>query len=446
MDNMENKDNLKIILDDSLNLSLNQIRDLLSKMTSSEIAHALESSPPRQRDLLFSLLKTEEEGDVLFELGEEIQQDLISNISNEELSEAVKELELDEIVDILQNLPEERMKNILSNMSMVDRQRIEMGLTFPENTAGGLLNTDVISVRPNNSIKEVISYLRDLGKLPDNTDKIFVVNDQNEYLGELSISEIITSNPSMQVREIMKTEISPITADLDDKEVATLFERNDLISSSVINEYGKLIGRITIDDVVDVIREDADQNLLGMAGVAEDTFAPPGRAAKSRVFWLSMNLVTAFIAASTINIFQDVIDKIVYLAILMPIVASMGGVAATQTLTIVLRGLTLEQINSSNIRWLFKRELAVSILNGIVLSILVGLITFLWFQDLTIALLIACALVINLISSVIAGILVPLILRKFKQDPAIGGSVVVTTVTDVVGFFSFLGLASIYLV
>ena len=443
---MENKDNLKIILDDSLNLSLNQIRDLLSKMTSSEIAHALESSPPRQRDLLFSLLKTEEEGDVLFELGEEIQQDLISNISNEELSEAVKELELDEIVDILQNLPEERMKNILSNMSMVDRQRIEMGLTFPENTAGGLLNTDVISVRPSNSIKEVISYLRDLGKLPDNTDKIFVVNDQNEYLGDLSISEIITSNPSMQVREIMKTEISPIYADLDDKEVATLFERNDLISSSVINEYGKLIGRITIDDVVDVIREDADQNLLGMAGVAEDTFAPPGRAAKSRVFWLSMNLVTAFIAASTINIFQDVIDKIVYLAILMPIVASMGGVAATQTLTIVLRGLTLEQINSSNIRWLFKRELAVSILNGIVLSILVGLITYLWFQDLTIALLIACALVINLISSVIAGILVPLILRKFKQDPAIGGSVVVTTVTDVVGFFSFLGLASIYLV
>ena len=446
MDNMEKKDNLKIILDDSLNLSLNQIRDLLSKMTSSEIAHALESSPPRQRDLLFSLLKTEEEGDVLFGLGEEIQQDLISNISNEELSEAVKELELDEIVDILQNLPEERMKNILSNMSMVDRQRIEMGLTFPENTAGGLLNTDVISVRPSNSIKEVISYLRDLGKLPDNTDKIFVVNDQNEYLGDLSISEIITSNPSMQVREIMKTEISPIYADLDDKEVATLFERNDLISSSVINEYGKLIGRITIDDVVDVIREDADQNLLGMAGVAEDTFAPPGRAAKSRVFWLSMNLVTAFIAASTINIFQDVIDKIVYLAILMPIVASMGGVAATQTLTIVLRGLTLEQINSSNIRWLFKRELAVSILNGIVLSILVGLITYLWFQDLTIALLIACALVINLISSVIAGILVPLILRKFKQDPAIGGSVVVTTVTDVVGFFSFLGLATIYLV
>ena len=446
MEIKENKENLKIILDDSSNLSVNQIRRLLNDMSSSEIAHALESSPPKQRSIIFSLLETEEEGDVLFELGEEIQQDLISNISNEELSEAVKELELDEIVDILQNLPEERMKTILSNMSKVDRQRIEMGLTFPENTAGGLLNTDVISVRPNNSIKEVLSYLRDQKELPESTDKIFVVNNDNNYLGELPISKIITTDPVMNVREIMETDIPAIDVNLEDKDVATIFERNNLISSAVIDHKGQLIGRITIDDVVDVIREDADQNLLGMAGVAEDTFAPPGRAAKSRVFWLAMNLITAFIAASTINIFQDVIDKIVYLAVLMPIVASMGGVAATQTLTIVLRGLTLEQINTSNIKWLFKRELAVSIINGIVLSTLVAISTYLWFQDYTLAVLIASALVINLISSVIAGILVPLILRKLNQDPAIGGSVVVTTVTDVVGFFSFLGLATIYLI
>ena len=446
MEIKDNKENLKIILDDSSNLSLNQIRRLLNDMSSSEIAHALESSPPKQRSIIFSLLETEEEGDVLFELGEEIQQDLISNISNEELSEAVKELELDEIVDILQNLPEERMKTILSNMSKVDRQRIEMGLTFPENTAGGMLNTDVISVRPNNSIKEVLSYLRDQKELPESTDKIFVVNNDNNYLGELPISKIITTDPVMNVREIMETDIPAIDVNLEDKDVATIFERKNLISSAVIDHKGQLIGRITIDDVVDVIREDADQNLLGMAGVAEDTFAPPGRAAKSRVFWLAMNLVTAFIAASTINIFQDVIDKIVYLAVLMPIVASMGGVAATQTLTIVLRGLTLEQINTSNIKWLFKRELAVSIINGIVLSTLVAISTYLWFQDYTLAVLIASALVINLISSVIAGILVPLILRKLNQDPAIGGSVVVTTVTDVVGFFSFLGLATIYLI
>ena len=445
MDNIS-KNNLKLILDDSSNLSLNQIRRLLNKMSSSEIAHALESSPPKQRNLLFSLLETNEEGDVLADLGEEIQQDLVSNISNEELSEAVKELELDEIVDILQNLPEERMNLILSKMSLRDRKRIEQGLTYPDNTAGGLLNTDVISVRPNHTMEVVINYLRGQEELPENTDKIFVVTKDDHYVGELSISKIITSQLSLTVREVMDTKIVPLSVDQDDKEVAIIFERNDLISSAVIDESGKLLGRVTIDDVVDVIREDADQNFLGMAGVAEDTFAPPGRAAKSRVFWLSMNLFTAFIASVTINIFQDVLEQIVYLAILMPIVASMGGVAATQTLTIVLRGLTLEQINSSNLRWLFKRELAVSILNGIVLSVLVGLITFMWFGEIILAILISCALIINLISSVIAGIFVPLILRRLRQDPAIAGSVVVTTVTDVVGFLSFLGLATIFLI
>ena len=391
-------------------------------------------------------METNEEGDVLADLGEEIQQDLVSNISNEELSEAVKELELDEIVDILQNLPEERMNLILSKMSLRDRKRIEQGLTYPDNTAGGLLNTDVISVRPNHTMEVVINYLRGQEELPENTDKIFVVTKDDHYVGELSISKIITSQLSLTVREVMDTEIVPLSVDQDDKEVAIIFERNDLISSAVIDESGKLLGRVTIDDVVDVIREDADQNFLGMAGVAEDTFAPPGRAAKSRVFWLSMNLFTAFIASVTINIFQDVLEQIVYLAILMPIVASMGGVAATQTLTIVLRGLTLEQINSSNLRWLFKRELAVSILNGIVLSVLVGLITFMWFGEIILAILISCALIINLISSVIAGIFVPLILRRLRQDPAIAGSVVVTTVTDVVGFLSFLGLATIFLI
>mgnify|MGYP000459689114 FL=1 len=446
MENFDEKNNLDQLLDNSSDLSNDEVRSLLNKLSSSEIAHALESSPPKQRKLFFSLLETNEEGDVLADLGEEIQQDLVSGISNEELAEAVKELEPDETVDILQNLPEERMNTILSKMSLRDRKRIEIGLTYPENTAGGLLNTDVISVRPSHSIEVVINYLRDQKELPNNTDKIFVVNKEDEYVGELAIGKIITSRPKLSVREVMNTNVNPIFVNQDDKEVATIFDRNDIISSAVIDESGKLIGRITIDDVLDVIKEDADQNFLGMAGVAEDTFAPPGRAARSRVFWLSMNLLTAFIASMTINIFKDVLDQIVYLAILMPIVASMGGVAATQTLTIVLRGLTLEQINSSNLRWLFKRELAVSILNGFVLSILVGLVTFFWFDEILLALLISFALVINLISAVIAGVFVPLILRSLNQDPAIAGSVVVTTVTDVIGFLSFLGLATIFLI
>jgi magnesium transporter len=446
MEPIEQENNLNQLLESSSELSQDEIRSLLKKLSSSEIAHALESSPPKQRKLFFSLLETNEEGDVLVDLGEEIQQDLVSNISNEELAEAVKELEPDETVDILQNLPEDRMNTILSKMSYRDRKRIEIGLTYPENTAGGLLNTDVISVRPSHSIEVVINYLRDQEDLPDNTDKIFVVNKEDKYIGEIAISKIITYKPNLTVREIMSTSSNPILVSQDDKEVATIFERNDIISSAVIDESGKLIGRITIDDVLDVIREDADQNFLGMAGVAEDTFAPPGRAARRRVFWLSMNLLTAFIASMTINIFKDVLDQIVYLAILMPIVASMGGVAATQTLTIVLRGLTLEQINSSNLRWLFKRELAVSILNGLVLSILVGLVTYFWFHEIILALLISFALIINLVSSVIAGVFVPIILRKLNQDPAISGSVVVTTVTDVIGFLSFLGLATVFLI
>ena len=446
MEPIEQENNLNQLLESSSELSQDEIRSLLKKLSSSEIAHALESSPPKQRKLFFSLLETNEEGDVLVDLGEEIQQELVSNISNEELAEAVKELEPDETVDILQILPEERMNTILSKMSYRDRKRIEIGLTYPENTAGGLLNTDVISVRPSHTIEVVINYLRDQEELPDNTDKIFVVNREDEYIGEIAISKIITCMPNLTVREIMSTSINPILVSQDNKEVATIFERNDIISSAVIDEFGKLIGRITIDDVLDVIREDADQNFLGMAGVAEDTFAPPGRAARSRVFWLSMNLLTAFIASMTINIFKDVLDQIVYLAVLMPIVASMGGVAATQTLTIVLRGLTLEQINTSNLKWLFKRELAVSIMNGLVLSILVGLVTFLWFDEIKLSFLISFALIINLISSVVAGVFVPIILRGLNQDPAISGSVVVTTVTDVIGFLSFSGLATVFLI
>jgi magnesium transporter len=244
----------------------------------------------------------------------------------------------------------------------------------------------------------------------------------------------------------MESEIQPLEAHLNDKDVSRLFEQNDWVSAPVVDDEFKLIGRITIDDVVDVIMEDADQNLLGMAGVAEDTFAAPARAARSRFLWLSINLMTAFIASMTISLFQATIDQIVYLAILMPIVASMGGVAGTQTITIMIRALTLQQINRSNLRWLYKRELAVSIVNGIMLSILVGGITYLWFSDAIIAILICVAMVVNLMCSAVAGIFIPIILQKLNQDPAIAGSVVVTTVTDVIGFLSFLGLATLFLI
>ena len=437
---------IKNISDNDAKISLNQISLQLQEMRPSEIAHSIESLPPKERRLIWSLLDTSTEGEILAELHDEIQQELMAEIKSDELVEIISDLEIDELVDILQNLPKVKVESVLSKIARRDSERIRTVLEYSEDSAGGLLNTDVISVRPRHSLEVVMRYLRSKKELPNNTDKIFVVSRDDKYLGELPVSKLLVSEPKLTVRELMETEVKPIAADTNDKEVAKLFEQNDWVSAPVVDEEMKLLGRITVDDVVDVIIEDADQNLIGLAGIAEDTFAPPGRAAKSRALWLSINLLTAFIAAATINLFQTTIDKFVYLAVLMPIVASMGGVAATQTLTIVIRGLSLEQIKISNLNWLFKRELLVSILNGIFLSILISIVTYFWFQELLISILICAAIVINLISSVIAGIFVPIILNKLNQDPAIAGSVVVTTVTDVIGFFSFLGLATIFLV
>ena len=422
-----------------------QIQRILSKMDSHEIAHCLESTPSEQRKVIWSIIDKSNEADVLSELGEEIQQDLFDEISNEELLDLVQNLELDEMVDILQNLPQQRISFLLSKMTKIDRERVEMVLEYPEDSAGGLLNNDIISVQKDSTLNLVLEYLRSIGDIPENTDKLFVVSKNNNFIGELKISKMISSNPELKVSDIMNDKPHSFMVNESDKEVSKFFEQNDLISAAVVNHKNELIGRITIDDVVDVIIEDADQNFLSMAGIAEDTFSPPARAARRRIVWLGLNLITAFVAALAINIFQDAIDKIVYLAVLMPIVASMGGVAATQTLTIVLRGLTLEQISSSNLGWLFKRELAVAILNGIILSLIISLVTYVWFNELILSTLIAAAMIINLLSSVVAGVFVPIILRRLNQDPAIAGSVIVTTVTDVVGFVSFLGLATIFL-
>ena len=430
--------------DQNKSLSLNQLKKLVDEIGAPQVAHALESLPPQERKLLWSLVDQSIEGEVLHELNEELQLELLQDIGLNNLVEMIGELELDEMVDILQTLPDQKLEDFLSRVSRQDRERIEKVLEYPEDTAGGLLNTDVISVKPRHTLEVVFRYLRAKKDLPQNTDKIFVVSRDDQYLGELPISKMLVSEPNLTVRELMETDKKPISADVSDAEVARLFEQEDLVSAAVVDENQRLLGRITVDDVVDVIIEDADQNFLGMAGIVEDTFAPPGRAAKSRVLWLTINLATAFLASATISIFQDSIDKLVYLAILMPIVASMGGVAATQTLTIFIRGMSLQQINATNITWLFKREVAVSIINGIVLSIIIGAITYFWFEDILISALICIAMSINLVAAVIAGVFVPTILRSLNQDPAVAGSVVVTTVTDVVGFFSFLGLATIY--
>ena len=309
------------------------------------------------------------------------------------------------------------------------------------------MDTEVITVRPDITVDVVLRYLRRFDEIPEITDNLFVVNRNDEFLGNLPLSKLLVSSPTTTVREVMSTEIRAIHVNRTDSEVAQLFQRHDLVSAPVVDENQRLVGRITVDDVVDVIIEDADHSLLAMAGLSdiEDTFSTVRKTVPRRAVWLGVNLLTAIFASTAISLFEDALDKVVALAILMPIVASMGGVAGSQTLTVVVRGMALGQIERGNLHWLLSKEFAVGSLNGLLYALVVGCVVSLWFQDATMALIIGLAMSINLMAAAIAGTLLPVLLRFLNIDPALAGTVILTTITDVVGFVSFLGLASLFL-
>nr|WP_226645831.1 magnesium transporter [Microbulbifer variabilis] len=421
-----------------------EVRRMLKTLTPQSIAQLLESSPPRIRQVLWNLIDRDVEGEVLQELTDEVRSQILDTMDTEEMVEIMEGLDADDIADILQQLPERVVSEVLSAMSETDRLRVESVLAYDERTAGGLMDTDTISVRPNLSLDVVLRYLRRHEQLPESTDSLFVVNRQGQYIGLLPLSKLLTTDPSVTVREVVNTDVEPIPADMRDTEVARLFEKYDWITAPVVDEDNRLLGRITIDDVVDVIREGADHSLMSMAGLdeEEDTFAPVRRTARRRALWLGINLLTALLASWVISLFQNTLDKVVALAVLMPIVASMGGVAGSQTLTVVIRGMALGQIGKSNLSWLLSRELGSAALNALLWSLVMGLIAALWFDDITIAVIIVAAMVINLIVAAMAGAILPVVLRAMRIDPALAGSVALTTVTDVVGFMSFLGLAT----
>ena len=421
-------------------------RHMLKVLAAEETAHLIESSPPPSRQILWALVDEERRSDVLPFLGDELQTQFVLAMGNAELVALSTELETDDMVDILQQLPDRLTREVLQAMSTQDRQRVTSALSYPENTAGGLMNTDTITVRARHSIDVVLRYLRRHDEIPDMTDNLYVVNRSDEFIGILPLAKILVSDPNKTVREVMLSDVKAIPVDMPDDEVARRFERKDWVSAPVVNEDGKLLGRITIDDIVDVIREDADHSLMSMAGLdeEEDTFSPVIKTTPRRALWLGLNLVTAFIAAAVINLFQDSIDKVVALAILMPIVASMGGVAGTQTLTIVVRGLAIGHIKAHNQRWLIIRELAVGVINALMWAAVVAIAAALWFDDMILGGIIAAAMIINLITAALAGAILPLALNKANIDPALAGSVALTTITDVVGFMSFLGLATIF--
>ncbi len=424
-----------------------QVRHLLASLHPAEIGDLLESMPHGPREILWELVDSEDQGEALVAVNEEVRAGLIEGMDTPELVALAGGLDTDDLADVLQDMPGAVIHELLRSMDKQNRHRLEAVLSFPEDSAGGLMDLDIVTVRGNVSLDVVLRYLRLRGEIPDLTDSLMVVDRFDHYQGVLPLSTLLTSDPDADVSEVMDHEVEGILATLQEAEVARLFEDRDLVSAPVVDESGKLLGRITIDDVVDVIREEADRSLMSMAGLDEDDdiFAPVTTSAGRRAVWLGINLGTAFLASWVIGLYETTLQQVVALAVLMPIVASMGGIAGSQTLTIMIRGLALGQVGPTNARTLMVKEVLVSMMNGLMWAMVVALIASVWFQNVKIGAIIAAALIINLICAALAGFSIPLALKRIGVDPALAGSVLLTTVTDVVGFMAFLGLGTWYL-
>lgn len=423
-----------------------RVREMLNSLPAAVIAHLLESSPHKAREVLWRLVEKDNEGDVLNYLNEDIRSDILQKLSPEEVVSLTEGLDEDDLTDILQQLPEQVINEVLDHMGDHDRSRLQTLLSYSEDSAGGLLDTDTITVRRSHTLDVVLRYLRRHDELPEMTDNILVVDRDDRLVGVLPLRVLLVSDPNLTVADVMETDYEAIPVDMPAGEVARLFERMDWISAPVVDGEGSLVGRITIDDIVDVIREDADHSLLSMAGLDEDadTFAPVVKTARRRAVWLGINLLTAFLASTVINRFSTTIDQIVALAVLMTVPASMGGVAGNQTLTLVIRSMALGQIGRSNAIWFMNRELAVAFLNGLLWAFVSAAIAVLWFKSMTLGYIFALAIILTLLVAALSGAFLPLFLKRIGIDPALAGGVVLTTITDVVGFFSLLGLASVF--
>lgn len=424
-----------------------QAKRILNGLHPSEIADLLESLPRSQRLIVWDMVDHNLDGEILVEVGDEVRSNLLRGMETDQLVDALEGLDTDDMADLLQSLPEAVIQEALGSMNKQDRERVEVVLSYEEGTAGALMNTDTTTIRPNVTLEVVQRYLRKLGELPMGTDRLYVVDYFNKFIGVLYLRTLVTSPPNETVADVMDQSIKPVTADMDEHDIARLFEDRDLLSIPVVDEAERLLGRITIDDVVDVIREEADKSMMNRAGLSEeeDIFAPIVKSTRRRSIWLGANLLTAFLASWVIGLFEATIDQVVALAVLMPIVASMGGIAGSQTLTLVIRAQALGQLGSGNTRSLLAKEAAIGLLNGMLWSVVVAAAATFWFSNVVLGGVIATALVINMFCAALAGVLVPVILRKLDVDAALAGGVVLTTVTDVIGFMSFLGVATLVL-
>ena len=425
-----------------------ELSKLLAGVGVAETARLLDSLPSQQRDSIWPLLAPEELGEVLLETQDDVSDARLKQLDPEEIAAIVENMsDVDDQADLILALPTDKLVRTLHTLDAHKRERLNAVLSFSEDTAGGLMNIDQVTIRADVSLDVVLRYLRMRGELPTHTDQLFVTDRRDHYLGALYLSDLLTNDPEVRVSDIMRTDVDAMYALMSDTEVAREFENYDLVSAPVVDEEHKLIGRITVDDVVDVIRDEGDHSLMSMAGLSEedDMFSPVLVTSRRRGIWLGINLLTAFLAAYVIGFFEGILDQVVALAILITIVPSMGGIAGSQTLTIAIRGLALGQLGSSNYRSLLKKEVLVGLLNGLIWALVVATFSVIWFGNYSIGAIIAFALVVNLIAGAVAGAVIPLVLRQIGVDPAIAGGVVLTTVTDVVGIVAFLGLATLVL-
>jgi magnesium transporter len=420
---------------------------MIGAMHPAEIASLIESLPPAQREVVWNFVEPEIEGDVLVELSDEVRQAFIEGMDADELLAAAEDMELDDLADLVGDLPETVSRQLVKSMDAQDRDRLHSVLAYEPDTAGGLMNTDTVSVRADVSVEVVLRYLRMRGELPDKTDRLIVVDRNDLYLGTIALTSLLTEDPEKPIGDLLDSEAPRIAPDTNAHDVARLFQERDLLSAAVVDFSGKLLGRITIDDVVDVIREEAAHEVMSSAGLRdeEDVFAAVLPSTRRRLLWLGINLVTAFLAAAVVSRFEGTIEKVAALAALMPIVASMGGIAGTQTVTLIIRGIALGQVEWVNARWLLWKEIAVGGLNGLIWAVVVGSVTIVWYGTWKISAIIAAATLINLLAAAAVGVLVPLLLRRMRVDPALSAGVILTTFTDCIGFATLLGLGSLFL-
>ena len=437
------------LLSDALDSGrLGPVRRMVHTLAPAEIGNLLESLPPEKRMVLWGLVDPEDDGEVLVHVGDEVRESLIADMDQDELVAAVEDLDIDDLADLVEDLPDAVIEQLLRSMDRDNRERLEQVLSYPEDTAGRLMNPEVVTVRADTTVDVVLRFLRLRGELPEHTDHLYVVNRRHQLIGWVALQDLVTRDPGTPINQLIDDELESLHVDASAQEVARQFSDNDWVSAPVVDDGNVLLGRITVDDVVDIIREQAEHQALGAAGLDEDEdlFSPIRRAVRGRVVWLGINLLTAFLAAAVIGQFDATIEQIVALAVLMPIVAGIGGNAAVQVLTLMVRGIALGQVGQSNARILLWKELRVALINGLLIGALVGTVALLWFGSWPLSLVIAAALVINFCSAALAGVLLPLLLKRMRVDPAVAGTVVVTAVTDVMGFFSFLGLATVILV